>query len=129
MRKGIAVCCALVATIPSVASAQSSWIRIAEDASLTVWFLDVSSIKHAGNTVRFWTKHDHSKNRDVAHREDKKLWRMDCAADTVQLLSYTQYNANGGVVSSQTIPEYSSYTKVQIPPGTIAADIQRIVCG
>jgi hypothetical protein len=97
------ILCAAVMGLASTAQA-ASWLEVAVSVSGTTVAVDVDSIRRDGGKVTVWAKYDHTKNMAIKAREDKRLLKFDCDAQTMTTLSYVSYDARGSVIDSETRP-------------------------
>jgi hypothetical protein len=103
----------------------ASWLEVGISTTGTKVAVDVESIRRDGGKVSVWVKYDYTKNASIKAREAKRLMKYDCDAQTATTLSLVSYDAQGGVISSETrafsVPE-------PVVPESVGEAIMQVAC-
>lgn len=123
--------CLLVAVLsaPAALVAQSptsgDWVQIAENDQGRI-FLDRRTREVRGNLATAWFRTD--LRQTGSNGED--IWmdrrQVDCSAHRIRLLALAEYKSDGSVLHSISVDE-ERWT--DIPAGTVAAIMERLLCG
>jgi len=124
--KLIWISAALALLLPAQASA-ATWVYVTDSSQRTRYLVDIETIDRAGSLVTYWIKLDHSADSSVKHRETKLRRRADCANDTDILMNMIQYDADGSVIDSFTVPSYRQ-TPSAIVPDSVGESVHSFVC-
>ena len=116
------LCCLSLAN-PAIAA---NWVRLGTSSSGSVIYIDNDSIRRDGGMVLYWVRFDASEDATVSWRESKQYYKTDCNAWTSVLLSYVEYDPQGSVVDSGTMPEYSPMKPVV--PETVSEAFATYAC-
>jgi hypothetical protein len=117
-------------------SIAADWQLLAWGKSEAVVFVDTDSvrglppveIRRPFEAIQLWVKMDFSQDRTVSYREQRQLYRVNCAAETMMIGSSVTYSANGSVVDSWSEEDYDFHYKPQTPE-TIGYAIMEFACG
>lgn len=131
-----ALACALGGALVarSAACAAEDWVTVSTPSANVSFAIDRSSIKRTGPLVQFWEKmayarpegRDEASNKPIKEKKVQRL--MDCGRRTQAVLFGAVYAEDGSFITSTTF-EHPEKAMAAIPPGTIAEDELRFVCG
>jgi hypothetical protein len=113
-----------VATAPAIAE---SWVDYGESGTGSVYSLDLDTLAKSGNTVIVWSKADHSKDAKEPARETKTRYRIDCFNQTLTMLIWIDYKADGTVIQSHMLNTYEQEARPAVP-GSLGESLVQLVC-
>lgn len=114
----------------------SQWVMIGENSyPYTQAFVDVDSIRGAGNSRTFWSKTDYAEDQRIrlgylTYRSRKALMYVDCSSSRIGVFSTVLYDRNGNVVDSfdqSYLPVPQSLQAVV--PDSVGAAMLNYICG
>ena len=92
----------------------------------TDFYYDAETIRrYSNNTVEVWSKQDASKDKTVTYRTKRSKLRIDCSAETFELIALFTYRADGTVIDSGVV-EYPE--TIPIPPASTIDQLSKILC-
>jgi tetratricopeptide (TPR) repeat protein len=95
------------------------------DMSNSKCYLDIQTVENRNkNTYSFWLKYDYPKPKPKEASYAIQNMAIDCFSNTLNTMSSTQYNAEGGVMWSHDVP--SGWSKVI--PDTVGERLYRGWC-
>jgi len=118
---------ALVAAFVATPAVAIDWVKVSTAGDGTVVSIDASTVRGVRGTPKVWVKLDRSLVANSPFVHAKTLWKIDCHADTMIVLSSTSYDAVGGVRASQAYPD-SAERYEAIVPESYGASIKRLLC-
>ena len=90
-----------------------------------IYYYDIESIKRNGDRLTVWVMVDESKNKSVTYRTARLKWMVDCSDETLGLMLFAYYRANGTLFRTQST-NYPDMTPVI--PGSVGASLFKSVC-
>ena len=130
----VAVSMLICVGISCTVFAAEEWVTIPTNASDVTFLIDKGSIKRKKNIVRFWEKITYGQPDVVDPAsgklvKEKKVHRiMDCLKNTQSLIYGATFADDGKFITSVSYEE-SKIKMTTIPPGTLAAEELKLVCG
>ena len=123
-------------TEPTESLPSSRWLLVGAGAKIKVYF-DKQTIRRSGNQVRVWLMWDSTESRTTSsaypprtYLSEKTFAIYDCsgrASKTIQAVRYSQPDASGEVVESQSVRE-AAVSFAAITPETLGESILEAVC-
>ena len=110
----------------SIGTASAEWKRIVESDTAT-FYMDISTIRKDGNTVRVWSILDFKEKGRYGDVSHKSRHEFDCKQErlrTLTLLPYTGHMAEGQAINISKPPE----EWFDIPPRSAWATYLEILC-
>jgi hypothetical protein len=118
---------ATLAVLTSSSARASDWRLVSTSPVGDQFYLDFSSVAGDYEMRTIWEKvikQNPDKNGaaySVGH------WEFHCPGRTIVLLSNTEYQADGTVITSQVVPTYRQQTDY-VAPDTVAETLYNLVC-
>mgnify|MGYP001499115919 CR=1 FL=1 len=116
------------APLPAISPRPTGLIRVGENDSGTVRYLEANSVRGDRAHRRGWIISDHSKDRTVAQRETKQLVRANCDEGSYTIPSYVMYDKDGGVITTWDESEDDKARVFHAVPGSIGESNFEAVC-
>ncbi|WP_179640937.1 surface-adhesin E family protein [Sphingomonas guangdongensis] len=105
----------------------NAWVFVTISNDNSVYKIRERDRQRITGVGSFWTEANHLLNKTVQYRKTKTLNRIDCPNETITLVSFTNYKADGGVLDTDNIPTYQQST-APIVPDSIADHFMQFVC-
>lgn len=104
----------------------ADWREFSADNG-TVYRADLSTVRWNNEIVQVWLEGDFRKKANSRYAATKELWKFKCAEETSFTASKIAYDGKGEIVASDA-PIETRYDYEPIAPGTIGAEVMRLVC-
>ena len=122
-------------SVPTSALA-SDWRYLGTGTTGTIVLVDIESVRELPEirirrpfpVMQIWVKMDHSKDKTVAYREQKVLWRYNCTDESGMIASYVTYGSSGRVLQSDSFEDYD-FRYSPATPDTMKYAIMEFACG
>lgn len=113
------------------AGAMAEWTWLSTDTSDNKYYVDLSTIRKSGSTVKMWVVSDYKKEKSLyggkSYLSQMNRTEFDCNEEKSREVSFYFYSGNmqngDTVLSADLTREWSS-----IPPGSIAATLLKVAC-
>jgi len=133
MKWDLGLVLAVVVTTPASAE---NWKHLAETTTGSIVYVDVDSARilppvpnrRPFEARQIWSKSDHKADKTEKARETLTLIRVNCGDDTMLIVSYATYDANGIAIGGSEEQDYAFKYRHAIP-GTIGSAQVDFVCG
>ena len=110
-------------------SAWAEWVWVTEADAADV-YIDPETIREDGNLVKLWEVHDLKQLHKDGHLSRRIRTEYDCKEERLRFLSLSKHS--GPMASGTTLFTHDAPGKPdtwrQIPPGTVANRVLKIVC-
>jgi hypothetical protein len=102
-----------------------TWVTRGEAATGEQFSIRIKDLNNKVDyTPKVWIAGNYQAVKTIPYRRDKRLYRFDCRNETMQLLSFTAWKADGSVHSSWDGSSFAT----NVVPGTLAELWLRAVC-
>jgi hypothetical protein len=122
--KGVLICLALFTASPSTAN---QLVEIGVTADGSIYSADFDSVRRSGTMAQVWIYVDHSRNRRIAARSSRELWKFDCNNQTTVTLYAVDYDRDGRVLNSQSEMD-NPYLYTPVVPNTFGSFAMNFAC-
>ena len=125
MRIG-SIACAAIAALSATAAFAQNWVHYDTSGGIISYFA-TQSLRRNGTTVRVWIRRDLRGDPQEDSAEARALYRVDCAEETLTLLSLRLYDEEGRNTFSTNVPA-ADQEAYPVAPGTSGANFLDAVC-
>ena len=102
-------------------------IPITASSTNTVYSGNIPSLKAIDNGYEMWVIADHSKDRSVAHRESRQLWKFKCAEREASLASWVTYSSSGTMLTRGNVDD-DLLQYEPVVPGSVSDGLMKFAC-
>ena len=142
MKARLALCLVLLVLPCTVAASQNSDESLGDEASdvpvtdnvpitvssaNAVYSGNIPSLRAIDDGYEMWVVADHSKDRSVAHRESRQLWKFKCAGHEAALASWVNYSSSGKILSRGNVNQYILQYE-PVVPGSVNDGLMKFAC-
>jgi hypothetical protein len=119
-----------VGLLLSASSASAEWLHVGSTSAGSRYFMDFERIEKVGGRMHAWVKIDARQDASVKYRESKVLYSAICSDKKLKMISYTDYDSYGKIVSSRSFTDsvYSDYDYKYVTPESIGETIMNVTC-